>query len=114
MPVPSFSWCPFLELLFVYCMIFYQEKKNKTEIQFHENAVAVCPGGQGEERVKSSSIYLMHRYILQVLLYSDLLSSAFFSFTLAFIAEGNGGWGGVRRLEAEVDLTVYQTCWFQK
>lgn len=72
------------------------KKKNKTEIQFHENAVAVCPGGQGEERIKSSSIYLTRRYILQVLLYCDLLSSAFFfSFPLAFIAEGVcEGWGG--------------------
>lgn len=42
------------------------------------------PRRTGEERVKPSSVYLTRRYILQVLLYSDLLSSAFFFFYLSF------------------------------
>lgn len=65
-------------------------KKNKTEIQFHENAVAIMLRRTGgRERF---NVYLICRYIFKVLLYSDLLSSAFiFSFTSSFHCRSGGG-----------------------
>lgn len=73
MPVASFSWCPFLELLFVYCTIFYQGEKKTNEIQFHENAVAIMlrrTGGRQRDS-KLPKVYLVCRYIFKVLLHSD-------------------------------------------
>lgn len=74
---------------YLYIAWYFIREKNKTEIQFHENAVAIMLRRMGRERF---NVYLICRYIFKVLLYSDLLSSAFiFSFTSSFHCRSGGG-----------------------
>lgn len=47
------------------CMIFYQgEKKIKLRSNFMKMLLPYAQEDRGEERVKSSSVYLIRRYIL--------------------------------------------------